>query len=377
MDGLCTKDTLANTNYTIKLSTGSKTGTLGEEIGGTDSKVKVRLHGSKGSTHWFRCNNPGNDFEANSTGTYQLSSPDLGDISRIEVKTDNAGPGPGWLLTTVQVSNGRKTVYGFYGKILEAETRSISLGPKSEPPGNMIYTIILTTGSKKGLVGEETAGTDSKVEVQLRGSNGVSNWFRCNNPGNDFEANSTGTYQLSTSDFGEISHIDVRKDNAGPGPGWLLTTVQVSYRDKTLSGRYGRVLEAETTRISLTGDGVSRQREINYTIRLRTGSKKGILGEETAGTASKVEVRLHGSKGSSHWFRCNNPGDDFKAKSTGSYTLKSADLGNVSRIEVRKDNAGPGPGWLLATVQVSYPGKTLNGRFGRIFKAETNSINLR
>ncbi|GEC88540.1 PLAT/LH2 domain-containing protein [Brevibacillus brevis] len=68
---------------------------------------------------------------------------------------------------------------------------------------------------------------------------------------------------------------------------------------------------------------------------------------DDAGTNSKIQIKLHGSKKDSPWTTLDSAGDDFEQGSTGVYYVTaSASLGSIQKIEIKSDGKGNKPGWL-------------------------------
>jgi len=101
--------------------------------------------------------------------------------------------------------------------------------------GQPKYNITIKTGSKSGTFGEQTAGTDSNIDLKILGSTGETKYFRLNTliSGNAFEANQTDRVTITTTDVGEIKGVDLLSKGDYSGPGWWPQSVTISKDGQT------------------------------------------------------------------------------------------------------------------------------------------------
>ncbi|MGW0536577.1 PLAT/LH2 domain-containing protein [Streptomyces sp. NPDC003032] len=76
---------------------------------GTDATVRVQLIGEKGRSPEIELNTEGNDFEAGSRGSYEVTIDDIGGLKQVRFFHDNSGSWPGWCLGHCQVQPGTRT----------------------------------------------------------------------------------------------------------------------------------------------------------------------------------------------------------------------------------------------------------------------------
>lgn len=72
-----------------------------------------------------------------------------------------------------------------------------------------------------------------------------------------------------------------------------------------------------------------------------------------AGTGATMYVTLYGTRASSDELPVGAPGGRFGQTGLDILTAHLADLGQITRVHVRHDNAGVEPGWFLDRVVVS------------------------
>lgn len=88
------------------------------------------------------------------------------------------------------------------------------------------YTVVVTTS------GDKHAGTDSKIEIQLNGELGNSEFQRLDNDNDNFEKNDVDTFYLTTLDCGGLTSIVLKTDASGDKPGWKPSQIKITV-DKT------------------------------------------------------------------------------------------------------------------------------------------------
>ncbi len=91
-----------------------------------------------------------------------------------------------------------------------------------QPASAVTYTIRTYTGDV------ENAGTDSTIEVKLRGTKGTSGWLNLDNSEDNFERGDLDIFNMTLSDLGAIKSVDVKFTVGGKKSGWYLDKVTVA-----------------------------------------------------------------------------------------------------------------------------------------------------
>lgn len=87
--------------------------------------------------------------------------------------------------------------------------------------------------------------------------------------------------------------------------------------------------------------------EFAYAVRVQTGYALN------SGTAARVYITLHGTKGSSREYKLKSPDNDFRTGQLDTYRVSTKeDIGDLKQIRIRHDNFGLWPGWYLEKVDV-------------------------
>ncbi len=202
--------------YEVFVRTGDKSGA------GTDANIEIKIIGKKGRTEWHTLNPhiDGNAFEKNDEDTAIVwDKTDVGEVTHIQLKRDNAGFGPGWYLESIGIGRTKFAVfnswidpYQVYGKQLGG------------PPRN--YKIKVHTGTSSG------AGTDSNIDFTMYGTGGSIRVIL--NPlisGNAFEKGDYDVVYLNKyQEIGHINHVRICTDGRYAGSGWRLDWVEIDDR---------------------------------------------------------------------------------------------------------------------------------------------------
>jgi len=88
-----------------------------------------------------------------------------------------------------------------------------------------------------------------------------------------------------------------------------------------------------------------------YRIEIHTGSRSP---GSFASTDANVYLTLLGTRATSDELVLESAGTRFGQDSLDEFTHQLADLGDITRIRVRHDNCGLGPGWFLEAITIRH-----------------------
>ncbi len=343
--------------YQIKVKTGSAFGA------GTDSDVYIRLVGDQGTTDEVllnygmtnQINTRGNPFETKGydVGVFNFNQ-DVGEIKRIEVRTDRSGAGADWLLDTIEVVPMYNTTetqtkkFDIYQWIVKDTWTSFS----NTAEDSSQYRLKINTGNVRG------AGTDSDIYVKLSGTKGETNEVEISGlyNGNAFEKGTSHSVVASfDKNVGEIQKVTVRSDMSGVGPDWFLDSVQVVpvWNNQTQAGEKTFdckewIVNKNRHTYSLDQNAITR-----YRMTVKTG--KLSWWPKGEGTDADIYVRLIGDKGQTNEVEITSliPGNALERGDTDTFTVNFENaIGKVEKIQVRSDMSGIGPDWYLERIDV-------------------------
>lgn len=333
--------------YTIELRTG---------IGpykGTNAKVYVTLYSDTAASKEYCLEG---NFAQGQTRKFQVRAiQDVGELTKIRVRHDNSGEEPEWYLKSVRVekNDGKRKWYFRCNRWLYRQqnvdltemTAEVSHGPGVED----LYEIRIRTGDVRF-----DAGTDARVRITLYGSTGNTAQFLLNSALSRFERGGEDVFQVYVySKLEKIERVRISHDNSGPGASWYLKDIQV--RNMTQGGKWDfrgeRWLakdlgEGKTDYTLLVAPG---ENMISYAVRVRTGDA------QTSGTAAKVFLTMLGTKGTSREFRLNTKENDFKPGKEDLFRIdmmKDDDIGDLTQVRIRHNNAWLMAGWYLREIHI-------------------------
>jgi hypothetical protein len=84
-------------NYRITVKTGN------QDSAGTDANVYITLHGTKNSTSEQQIGPADKYFERGNQDVFTLPFNDLGDLTKVRIRHDNANDHPGWYLVEIRI----------------------------------------------------------------------------------------------------------------------------------------------------------------------------------------------------------------------------------------------------------------------------------
>ncbi|XP_018651766.1 putative loxhd1 [Schistosoma mansoni] len=215
------------------------------------------------------------------------------------------------------------------------------------------YHLKITTANVK------RAGTDCSINLQIFGTNGVTNCYILEKTSNRFAQGITDNISLEMEDVGKLLKMRIGHDNQGKNKHWNLSCVEVTvantnqlYRfvyDDWLSLTYGKRKSLWADLPAMIGDTV-QLKETCLDIFVKTGNMPA------SSTDANVYVQLFGEYGDSGEILLkqtvsnqkpfqNNSIDHFKIPSI----LK---LGNLARCRIWHDNKGSSPNWYCEWLEV-------------------------
>lgn len=264
------------------------------------------------------------------------------------------------------------------------------------------YTVEVFTGNTSG------CGTDANVFLNIfgdKGDSGERKLHKSETNKDKFEKGKMDRFFIEAADLGSIYKIKIRHDNSMLNPAWYLDRVEItdpeanqkyifhcerwlaknkedgkierslyvkgydgemSSTGTVRSTKHGSVLSLDSVRDPFSKSPRLKSKQLHqslenvqegplipYTVKVATGD-----GEDN-GTKSNVWVQLHGpkKKTTGRLFLELAQKDHFAPKSVEIFSLESAELDEIKKIEIGHDGTTPGSGWFLKHVEVDMPTK--------------------
>uniref|UniRef100_A0A8C5BBE6 Lipoxygenase homology domains 1b n=1 Tax=Gadus morhua TaxID=8049 RepID=A0A8C5BBE6_GADMO len=333
----------------------------GDEKGaGTDANIFVSLFGSYGITPKVHLASKSRTaFERGKTDVFRIRTHNVGPLKKIRIEHDNTGLSASWYLDRVVITDVIRPHLRYYfpcnnwlskeeGDSLYVRDLLGSSDPMEMPKYNKYIVSVFTTDLKG-------SGTDADVFLNIFGEFGDTGERRLDNDKDNFEKGSEDKFTLDAPNLGKVRKITIGHNNKGSSAGWAL--------DKVVLDDLGNkvVYEFPVNRwFAMDEDDGKIQRDILvggnqptgivYNVQVVTGNIRG------AGTNSKINIVMHGTKGCKNSGKVFLEGGKFERALTDIFTVEvAALLSPLSRVTIGHDNGGVSSGWYCEKVVVFCP----------------------
>ncbi|XP_035234693.1 lipoxygenase homology domain-containing protein 1 isoform X2 [Anguilla anguilla] len=351
--------------YNVHVVTGNLRGA------GTNSKVHMIMHGSKGLKNSGKVFLEGGKFERALTDIFKVEiAALLSPLSRVTIGHDNGGVSAGWYCEKVVVYCPFTGIEQTFlcsrwldenegdGLIERELYEMVSLRQKRQKKHP--WSLWIWTSDVKG------AGTDAPISLQIYGEKGKSDELRLNNNSDNFEQGQLDKFMIELPDLGKARKVRVWHEKRHPFAGWhldKLTLMKTLTKDKYTfpCGRWLDVNEDDNEiirELPATGEHIPTPLTlIKYRITVYTGNHSG------SGTDATVFLCLIGDKGDTGdrvLMNCKNNVNKFEKGNMDEFMIEAVSLGRIRRVRIGHDGQGGGSGWYLDKVVVREEGKTEN-----------------
>ncbi|XP_031425771.2 lipoxygenase homology domain-containing protein 1 [Clupea harengus] len=349
--------------YNVQIVTGNIRGA------GTNSKIHLVMHGSKGLKNSGKVFLEGGRFERGLTDIFNVEiAALLSPLSRVSIGHDNGGVSSGWYCEKVVVFcpfTGTEQTFSCCKWLDEDEGdglverelyEMVSLRQKRQKKHP--WSLWIWTSDLPG------AGTDATVFFQMYGEKGKSDALKLDNKTDNFEQGQLDKFIVELQDLGKLTKVRLWHEKRNPFAGWHLKKLSLM---KTLTKemykfpceRWLDVNEDDNEivrELPATGDGISEPLQlIKYRVTVCTGDVGG------SGTDASVFLCLIGDLGDSGYrplVNCKNNVNKFEKASADEFIIEAVSIGRVRRVRIGHDGRGGGCGWFLDKVLVREEGKT-------------------
>ncbi|KAJ8339353.1 hypothetical protein SKAU_G00361390 [Synaphobranchus kaupii] len=367
-DGKIQRDVLVGVSqptgivYNIQVMTGDVRGA------GTNSKIHILMHGTKGLKNSGKVFLEGGQFERGLIDIFNVEiAALLSPLSRVTIGHDNCGVSAGWYCEKVTVYcpfTGIEQTFPC-GKwvdedegdgLIERELyEMVSLRQKKQKKHP--WSLWIWTSDVKG------AGTDAQVFLQIYGDKGKSDEMRLENNSDSFEQGQLDKFMIEMPCLGKILKLRVWHEKRHPFAGWHLdrVTLMKTLTKEKYSFSCGRWLDINeddneiVRELSATGDLIPEPLPlIKYRITICTGNVGG------SGTDASVFLCLIGNLGDTGerlMFTSKNNVNKFEKGNADEFLIEAVSLGQVHRVRIGHDGRGGGCGWFLDKVVVREEGQ--------------------
>ncbi|KAL6458734.1 hypothetical protein MHYP_G00322060 [Metynnis hypsauchen] len=349
--------------YNMQVVTGNIRGA------GTNSKIHMIMHGSKGLKNSGKIFLEGGKFERGLTDIFNIEiAALLSPLGRVTIGHDNGGVNAGWYCDKVVVScpfTGIEQTFPCSKWLDEHEGdglverelyEMVSLRQKRQKKHP--WSLWIWTSDLSG------AGTDASVLLQIYGEKGKSDEMRLDNKTDNFEQGQLDKFMIELPDLGRLNKLRIWHEKRHPFAGWHLSRVTLM---KTLTKEKfnfpcERWLDTneddnEVVReLPAMGDLIQEPLTvIKYRVTVYTGTVSG------SGTDASVFLCLIGDLGDTGdrtLINCKNNVNKFEKGNADEFLIEAVSIGQVRRVRIGHDGRGGGCGWFLDKVIVREEGQT-------------------
>ncbi|KAM3842453.1 LOW QUALITY PROTEIN: lipoxygenase homology domain-containing protein 1 [Diretmus argenteus] len=367
-DGKIQRDVLVGSTqpmgivYNVQVMTGNVRGA------GTNSKIHIVMHGSKGLKNSGKIFLEGGAFERGLIDIFNVEICELiSPLSRVTIGHDNGAVGAGWYCEKVAVYcpfTGMEQTFPC-GKWLDEDEgdglierelyEMVSLRQKKQK--KYPWSLWIWTSDVKG------AGTDAQVFLQIYGEKGKSDEMKLENNSDSFEQGQLDKFVIEMPDIGKLLKLRIWHEKRHPFAGWHLAKVTLL---KTLTmekysfecARWLDINEDDNEiirELPATGALIAEPLPlIKYRVTICTGNVSG------SGTDASVFLNVIGDLGDTGerlMFMSKNNVNKFEKGNHDEFLIESVVLGQVRRVRVGHDGRGGGCGWFLDKVMVREEGQ--------------------
>ncbi|KAM6965464.1 lipoxygenase homology domain-containing protein 1 [Aplochiton taeniatus] len=347
--------------YNVQVVTGNIRGA------GTNSKIHIVMHGSKGLKNSGKIFLEGGKFERDLMDIFNVEiAALLSPLSRVTIGHDNGGVSAGWYCERVVVFcpfTGIEQTFPCSQWLDENEGdclierelyEMVSLRQKrlKKHP----WSLWIWTSDLPG------AGTDADISFQIYGTKGKSDEIRLDNQTDNFEQGQVDKFIVELPDLGVLTKFRIWHEKRSPFTGWHLSKASLM---KTLTKeKYKFPCERwldtneddkEVVReLAATGEPVTEPLPvIKYRVTVCTGNVGG------SGTDASVFLNLIGDLGDTGdriLVNCKNNVNKFEKGNMDEFIIEAVSIGQVRRVRIGHDGRGGGCGWFLDKVAVREEG---------------------
>ncbi|XP_027494714.1 lipoxygenase homology domain-containing protein 1-like [Corapipo altera] len=208
----------------------------------------------------------------------------------------------------------------------------------------------------------ETAGTTATVSLYAYGENKASGPIILGSGKHQlFNPSSEDTFKINLGDLGQLYKIRIGHDNTGNDPSWHLKEVKlervVPRSDEEICLPIECWLaedkdEGDTWReVAIRNPAKELLPLLVYEVRVYTGAELG------AETDSNVYINLIGTRGDAgkrKLHRSKNNNVKFQRGEMDIFWIKAVSLGDLEKVLISHDGAGPGNGWFLDKIVIKH-----------------------
>ncbi|KAM9260875.1 oxygen-regulated protein 1 [Cariama cristata] len=345
------------------------------EQAGTDSAVYLCIYGKRGDSGLRLLHKSGIPvtFQRGMVSAFEVEAVSLGKLQKVLLRCEAGAKTQYWYCDKVivrEAENSSEYVFncarwlpfisqGVIHSEIELYPQEFQINQQlkmQEAANEGDWKITVVTGDF------ETAGTTATVSLYAYGENKASGPIILGSGEHQlFNPNSEDTFKINLRDLGQLYKIRIGHDNTGNDPSWYLEEVRLERVVPLSDGEICLAIECWLAEDKGEGDTWREVAIRNpakellpllvYEVRVYTGAKLG------AETDSNVYINLIGTRGDSGKRKLHRPKNNklkFRRGQMDVFCIKAVSLGDLEKVLISHDGAGPGNGWFLDKIVIKH-----------------------
>ncbi|KAM6104684.1 oxygen-regulated protein 1 isoform 2-T2 [Theristicus caerulescens] len=341
----------------------------------TDSAVYLCIYGKRGDSGVRLLHKSGipGTFQRGMVNAFEVEAVSLGKLQKVLLRCEANAKSQYWYCDKVivrEAENNSEYVFncerwlpfmsqGIIHSEIELYPQEFQLNQQlkmQEETNEGDWKITVVTGDF------ETAGTTATVSLYAYGENKASGPIILGSGKHQlFNSNSEDTFKINLRDLGQLYKIRIGHDNTGNDPSWYLEEVRlervIPLSDEEICLPIECWLaedkgEGDTWReVAIRNPAKELLPLLVYEVHVYTGAKLG------AETDSNVYINLIGTRGDAgkrKLHRSKNNNVKFRHGQMDIFCIKAVSLGDLEKVLISHDGAGPGNGWFLDKIVIKH-----------------------
>ncbi|XP_075271384.1 oxygen-regulated protein 1 [Opisthocomus hoazin] len=326
----------------------------------TDSAVYLCIYGKRGDSGLRRLQKSGVPvtFQRGMINAFEVEAVSLGKLQKVLLRCEADTKSQYWYCDKVIVREAENNLEYVFNceRWLPFMSEGVIHSEIELYPQEGDWKITVVTGDF------ETAGTTATVSLYAYGEHKASGPIILGSGKHQlFSPNSEDTFKINLRDLGQLYKIRIGHDNTGNDPSWYLEEVRleriVPLSDEEICLPIECWLaedkgEGDTWReVAIRNHAKELLPLLMYEVHVYTGAKLG------AETDSDVYINLIGTRGDAgkrKLHRSKNNNIKFRHGQMDVFCIKAVSLGDLEKVLISHDGAGPGNGWFLDKIVIKH-----------------------
>ncbi|XP_054048264.1 lipoxygenase homology domain-containing protein 1-like [Rissa tridactyla] len=326
----------------------------------TDSAIYLCIYGKRGDSGLRLLHKSGIPvtFQRGMINAFEVEAVSLGKLQKVLLRCEANAKSQYWYCDKVIVREAESnSEYVFHcERWLPFMSQGVIHSEIELYPQEGDWKITVVTGDF------ETAGTTATVSLYAYGENKASGPIVLGSGKHQlFNPNSEDTFKINLRDLGQLYKIRIGHDNTGNDPSWYLEEVRlervVPLSDEEICLPIECWLaedkgEGDTwTEVAIRNPTKDLLPLLVYEVHVYTGAK---LGAETDANVYINLIGTRGDAGKRKLHRSKNNNIKFRHGQMDIFCIKAVSLGDLEKVLISHDGAGPGNGWFLDKIVIKH-----------------------